>query len=90
VVRPPNNGDGFVNWLTTHLQRPRPGAGDEDQGAVVVHDGKGDLPGRRRGEPASGVVEDQQGGGVFFIRMNNSTRALPESEVDAYMAWRST
>ena len=87
----PTNGDGFVNWLTTHLinalghtpvMRTR--------ARIAVHDGKRDLPRRRRRLPAPVWAKTSKGDRVFFVRMNNSTRALPEGDVQAYLNQRHT
>ena len=49
----PTNGDGSVNWLSTHL-------------ANTIGD--------------ASLTPDW----VFFVRMNNSTRAMPQVEFSAY------
>jgi type I restriction enzyme R subunit len=85
-VKPPN-GDGFVNCLTTHLinalghapvTRCRP--------RVVVHEGHEicRLDVARSSRPV--WAKTSRSDRVFFVRMNNSTRELPEGERDAYVA----
>lgn len=85
VVKPPD-ADGFVNWLTTHLSNAL------TQTAVMRT--------RARIEQVSGVqicridiaassapvyARMSDKGQVFWVRMNNSTRALPEIEVEDYV-----
>jgi type I restriction enzyme R subunit len=87
-VKPPN-GDGFVNWLTTHLTN---GLGHaavmRTRSRISVHDNHDvcriDVAPSSRPVWASTSKQDR----VFFVRMNNSTRPLPEDEVVAYTADR--
>jgi type I restriction enzyme R subunit len=83
----PKNGDGFVNWLTTHL------AGALGHTAVMrtrariaSRDGREicrlDVASSARPVWAKTSKQDQ----VFFVRMNNSTRALPDDQIDLYLA----
>lgn len=85
----PANGDGFVSWLTTRLitalghppvtrVRARIARHQEEE-ICRVDVAASPTPVRARTSKA-----DQ----VFFVRMNNSTRALPEEEVAAYCAQR--
>ena len=85
VVKPPS-ADGFVNWLTTHLigalthaavMRTRTRI-DRVDGIEVcrVDVARSSVPVRAR---MSGKDE------VFWVRMNNSTRALPEIELEQYV-----
>ena len=86
AVVKPANADGFVNWLTTHL------IGALTHTAVMRT--------RTRIEPVDGVdicrvdvaassapvtamMNDKTQ--VFWVRMNNSTQALPEIEVEDYI-----
>ena len=57
----PRNGDGFVNWLTTHLdRRARPPGGDAHPGTDRAPRRVRGVP-RRRGEVLGpGVGEDEQ------------------------------
>ena len=58
----PKNGDGFVNWLTTHLINALGHTPvTRTRARIVVHDGKRDLPGRRRSAQPAGMGQDQQG-----------------------------
>ncbi|MDQ3729416.1 MAG: HsdR family type I site-specific deoxyribonuclease, partial [Actinomycetota bacterium] len=82
----PSNADGLVNWLTTHLinalkhpavMRTRTRIDqvtDEDVCRIDV-------------ARSSGPVMARMGDGreVFWVRMNNSTRELPEVEVEEYV-----
>lgn len=89
----PENGDGFVNWLTTHLINALGHtAVSRTRARIVRHQDTeicridvafSPVPVRARTSKA-----DQ----VFFVRMNNSTRVLPEDEVGAYaeIHWRSS
>ena len=87
-VKPPN-GDGFVNWLTTHLTNAVGAAAVmRSRARIAVHDGheicRLDVAPSTRPVWAKTSKEDR----VFFVRMNNSTQPLPESELDAYLADR--
>ncbi|MFE9693682.1 HsdR family type I site-specific deoxyribonuclease [Micromonospora sp. NPDC005806] len=83
LVQPPN-GDGFVNWLTTHLidalghtavtfirTRINLYAG---QGICRVDVAASSTPVQARTSKAD----------YFFVRMNNSTRSLLGAEIDTY------
>ncbi len=87
-VKPPN-GDGFVNWLTTHLATAVGHAAVmRSRARIAVHDGheicRLDVARSSRPVWARTSKEDR----VFFVRMNNSTRPLPEQELDSYIADR--
>ena len=84
VVKPPNV-DGFVNWLTTHLI------------AALTHTAV--MRTRTRIDEVGGVeicrvdiapssvpvmARMSEKAEVFWVRMNNSTRALPEIEIEEY------
>lgn len=76
-VKPPN-GDGFVNWLTTQLTNALGHAAVmRTRARITVHDGQElcrlDVARSSRPVWARTSKEDR----VFFVRMNNSTRALP-------------
>jgi type I restriction enzyme R subunit len=87
----PTNADGLVNWLTTHLinalhhsavMRTRARIDrvvDEDVCRVDV---------ARSSLPVTARMSD--GRQAFWVRMNNSTRELPEIEVEEYVRdhWR--
>lgn len=84
LVKPPN-ADGLVNWLTTHL------IGALSHTAVMrtkirveAMDGaelcRVDVA--RSSAPVTARMSD--GSEKFWVRMNNSTRALPEAEIEEY------
>lgn len=82
-VKPPN-GDGFVNWLTTHLINA---LGHTPvtfiRARVEAHQGheicRVDVASSPRPVRAKTSKPD-----LFFVRMNNSTRSLPDVDIDAY------
>ncbi len=87
-VKPPN-GDGFVNWLTTHLiNTVGHAAVMRTRARIAFHDGheicRLDV-GRSPRPVWAKTSKDEQ---VFFARMNNSTRPLPESELTSYLSDR--
>ncbi len=80
----PANGDGFVNWLTTHLisalghtpvtfTRARI---DSYEGREICRVDVAASPAPVRAKTSKTVY--------FFVRMNNSTRSLPDTEIDTY------
>jgi len=82
----PANGDGLVNWLTTHL------VGALSHTPVMRTRARIDLlEGRevcrvdvaRSSAPVTARMAD--GREAFWVRMNNSTRELPEVEVERYV-----
>ena len=86
LVKPPN-ADGLVNWLTTHLitalghpavMRTRTRI-DRFEGVEIC---RVDVAGSS--EPVMARMSDKNQ--VFWVRMNNSTRALGEQEADEYVA----
>ena len=83
----PTNGDGFVNWLTTHLINALGhAAGHADAGTDRRPRRPRDLPRRRRPlVPARSGPRRARTTSVFFVRMNNSTRELPEGERERYI-----
>jgi type I restriction enzyme R subunit len=81
----PKNGDGFVNWLTTHLsnalgQVPT----TRVRARIVEQDGneicRVDVAPTRQPVFAKTSKSDE----VFFVRMNNSSRAMAAEDVAAY------
>jgi type I restriction enzyme R subunit len=87
-VKPPN-GDGFVNWLTTHL------TGALGHSAVMrtrarIATREGHEICRLDVAPSARPVwaRTSKGDPIFFVRMNNSTRALPDEEIRLYLADR--
>ncbi len=87
-VKPPN-GDGFVNWLTTHLANALGAAAVmRTRGRVVLYDGAElcRLDVARSSQPI--WAKTSKGEHLFFVRMNNSTRVMPDGELDNYLADR--
>jgi type I restriction enzyme R subunit len=87
-VKPPN-GDGFVNWLTTHLTNALGHAAVmRTRARITVHEGheicRVDVA--RSSQPV--WAKTSRASRVFFVRMNNATHALPESEWATYAADR--
>lgn len=85
----PANGDGFVNWLTTHLIGALGHtAVTRTRARIAVHDGREicRLDVARSAAPVWAKTSKQER--VFYRRMNNSTRALPEPEVQTYLLGR--
>ncbi|MDQ3463098.1 MAG: DUF3387 domain-containing protein, partial [Actinomycetota bacterium] len=85
----PSNGDGFVNWLTTHLTNAVGHAAVmRTRARIAVHDGHEicRLDISRSTQPVWAATSKQDD--VFFVRMNNSTRPLPESEMAGYLSDR--
>ena len=85
----PNNGDGFVNWLTTHLINALGHtAVTRTRARIAVHAGKElcrvDVARSNRPVWAKTSKEAR----AFYVRMSNSTRAVPEAEVARYIADR--
>jgi type I restriction enzyme R subunit len=87
-VKPPN-GDGFVNWLTTHLANALGAAAVMRTRARVVTQAGAELcrlDVARSSEPIwAKTSKDSQ---VFFVRMNYSSRPMPENELARYLADR--
>ena len=85
----PENGDGFVNWLTTHLSTALGAAAVMRTRARIVAQGGVELC-RLDVAPSSQPTwaKTSKEPRVFFVRMNNSSRALPAEELTAYLADR--
>jgi type I restriction enzyme R subunit len=85
----PKNGDGFVNWLTTHLINAlgHPPV-TRVRARIAVHDGKQicRVDVARHSEPAWAKTSKAER--VLFARFNNSTRAVPVDEASAYVSLR--
>jgi type I restriction enzyme R subunit len=85
----PTNGDGFVNWLTTHLTTALGHtAVMRTRARIATHDGHEicRLDVARSSRPVwAKTSKDER---TFFVRMNNSTRPMPTDELDAYLADR--
>lgn len=85
LVKPPN-ADGFVNWLTTHLigalthtavMRTRMRI-DAVDGVEICR-----VDAAASSAPVTARMSDRAE--AFWVRMNNSTRALPEIEIEDYV-----
>ena len=90
AVVKPSNVDGFVNWLTTHLiaalthtavMRTRARI-DEVNGIEICR-----VDAAQSSVPVMAQMSEKAE--VFWVRMNNSTRALPEIEIEDYRRDRS-
>jgi len=85
----PKNGDGFVNWLTTHLINAfgHPPV-TRVRARIVVHGGKQlcRVDVARHSEPVWAKTSNAER--VFFARFNNSTRSVPPDEAVAYVRIR--
>ena len=84
-VRPPN-GDGFVNWLTTHLINALGHTPvTRIRARIATHRGEElcRVDVARSARPV--WAKTSREARVFFVRMSNSTRALPEDEVERYI-----
>jgi type I restriction enzyme R subunit len=85
----PHNGDGFVNWLTTHLTHALGHAAVmRTRARITVHDGREicRVDVARSSKPV--WAKTSKDARVFFVRMNNSTRAMPEAELHDYLQER--
>jgi len=85
----PKNGDGFVNWLTTHLitalgYTPV----TRTRARIIVHAGHEICRVDVAASPSPVWARTSKDEQIFFVRMNNSTRALPDAEIESYQAWR--
>ncbi len=84
LVKPPNV-DGLVNWLTTHLAAAITHTAAMRARTRIEHvDGveicRVDVA--RSSRPVTARMSDKRE--RFWVRMNNSTRALPEIEIEDY------
>jgi type I restriction enzyme R subunit len=83
----PKNGDGFVNWLTTHLINAlgHPPV-TRVRARIAVHDDKQicRVDVARNNGPV--FAKTSKGERVLFARFNNSTRAVPVDEIVAYVS----
>lgn len=83
----PSNGDGFVNWLTTHLVNALgAGAVMRTRARIVRHRGVEvcRLDVARSTRPV--WAKTSKATDVFFVRMNNSSRSMADGERDEYIA----
>ncbi|MGH8961964.1 MAG: type I restriction enzyme endonuclease domain-containing protein, partial [Jatrophihabitantaceae bacterium] len=85
----PRNGDGFVNWLTTHLINAlgHPPV-TRVRARIAVHEGKPLCRVDVARHSAPVWAKTSKGDRVLFARFNNSTRAVPADEADAYVRLR--
>ena len=87
----PTNADGFVNWLTTHLIHAITKPAVMRTRARIDRFGDS-LVCRVDVAPSSApvVARMSDGNKAFWVRMNNSTRALNEQETKVYIRdhWR--
>jgi type I restriction enzyme R subunit len=87
-VKPPN-GDGFVNWLTTHLVNALGHTPVTWTRARVATVGGRDVCRIDVAAHTAPVwAKTSKVDRVLFARINNSTRAIPEDEADTYIAAR--
>ncbi len=85
----PSNGDGFVNWLTTHLSNNLGAAAVMRTRARVIAFGGVELcrlDVARSSRPVWARTSKEER--AFFVRMNNSSRVMPAEEWDSYVADR--
>jgi type I restriction enzyme R subunit len=81
----PKNGDGFVNWLTTHLINALGHTPvTRTRARITVHDGHEICRVDVAASPSPVWARTSKDEQIFFVRMNNSTRALPEDEAESY------
>lgn len=81
----PKNGDGFINWLTTHLAKALGHVPvTRTRARIVVHEGHEICRVDVAASAAPVRATTSKADDVFYIRMNNSTRVLPNHEVDVY------
>lgn len=81
----PKNGDGFVNWLTTHLINAlghAPVAHIRARITTYMNKEICRVDVARHTEPVWAKTSKEPR--TFFARFNNSTRAVPDDEVSAY------
>jgi type I restriction enzyme R subunit len=83
----PANGDGFVNWLTTHLINALGHTPVTRTRARIASHG-GEEVCRLDVAPSQQPIwaKTSTAERVLYVRMNNSTRSLPDEEAAAYQA----
>jgi type I restriction enzyme R subunit len=85
----PQNGDGFVNWLTTHLANALGTAAVARTRARIVTQAGFDLC--RLDVARSSVpvwAKTSKSERVFYVRLNNSSREMPHGELSRYVGDR--
>jgi type I restriction enzyme R subunit len=82
----PKNGDGFVNWLTTHLidALGHPPVA-RTRARIIRHADTEICRVDVAASPTPIWAKTSKDPKVFFVRLNNSTRALPDDELDRYV-----
>lgn len=85
----PHNGDGFINWLGTLLTNAMgTAAAMRVRARIVKHGGvelcRVDVPASSRPTWTKTSARPR----VFFVRMNNSTRVMPDDELSVYLTDR--
>jgi type I restriction enzyme, R subunit len=89
----PQNGDGFVNWLTTHLSNALGAAAVARTRARVVEHAGLDLCRLDVARSSLPVwAKTSKAERVFYVRLNNSSREMPDGELSRYIAdrWPTT
>jgi len=83
----PQNGDGFVNWLTTHLINTLGHTPvTRTRARITVHADHEICRVDVAASPTPVWARTSKDELLFFVRMNNSTRTLPPAEIEAYRA----
>ena len=85
----PQNGDGFVNWLTTHLINALGHTPvTRTRARITAYKGHDICRVDVAASTTPVWARTSTAERTFFVRMNNSTRALPDDEVESY--WSAT
>ena len=85
----PRNGDGFVNWLTTHLTNALGHAAVmRTRARITVHAGREICRLDVARSPRPVWATTSKAARVFYVRMNNSTRVMPDTDLDDYLRER--
>lgn len=85
----PQNGDGFVNWLTTHLINALGHTPvTRTRARITAYKGHDICRVDVAASTTPVWARTSTAERTFYVRMNNSTRALPDDEVDAYLEQR--
>ncbi|HMS14231.1 MAG TPA: hypothetical protein PKD80_14115 [Microthrixaceae bacterium] len=88
----PQNGDGFVNWLTTHLINAVGHAPvTRTRTRIAVHQGIEICRVDLAASPVPVRARTSKDASVFFVRLKNSTRPLPDADIERYCSqhWAS-
>ncbi|MFL6117555.1 MAG: HsdR family type I site-specific deoxyribonuclease, partial [Catenulispora sp.] len=85
----PANGDGFVNWLTTHLANAIGHAAVmRTRARIAAYGGQEICRLDVARSPRPVWARTSKGERLFYVRMNNSTRTMPEAELVDYVRER--